>query len=876
MRRNHLFFSFLLLSFLFFNLGCSIFSNDDDDPVIIGETATISGKVEFPASAGTEASIRAAIDFAKYHVYINGVKVTLNADGTFSGDVPQADEYEIEVRFAGSGKAVLKAHASKEDEGKEIEVDIKTTAESLAYLAYKEKSGKSDKNFQSFKEIVAEVQETIDQLAETIEKALKSISNIESEDFDLEENEEVKSKTEEAAKKAEEEEEKQASSSTTSTTSSSTTSSTADSTTTTSSSTSSTTAATKPAASLAINDGAERCNSRTVTLNLTGVQGDGALLMSVDGGDFVTLDQAKSHTLSSGDGTKTATVVIKDSLENKSDDITDSIVLDTTLPEVSSTSPANGSEIENLSASITLVFSEDMDPETITATTFISNDDVSGTLSYSDKKLVFTPSTDFSAGATYTFILKKSASDLAANGLAQDYNYAISTKGNEKWASPTIISQLTGEISMADTTNMLSLNDSGKAMAGWIQHDGSYLSVYGSYYDGSTWSTPQLLEDDDSQSWLNCYATSIDSDEEQKGWVFWNTNGGFNSVWGRALTNGEPQGVATLLAGGTISDRAREPIAAMTATGKTVLLYRKYTDTGQGTRYDIYTKIHSGTAWGTAQAVSSTESTCGEHCLSMKSASNKAMAVWQQAKYNSGIEVPVGIFVSTFDGTGWSNLTQLDSDTNSGYPKVAYNGSKAVVSWLKNNNIYIRYYDGSSWGTAQQMTSTPVGINIKGVNRLAINDDGKVILLWQTGENEVLASIKGNFLQRMKARISAAVAPPSYILKYRYYDGSSWSTETDLFENSIICSYPNISYRNGKAIVIWTRQGFVGESIVSELYSADFNGASFASAALVIEDSSKLFEGRDLLINNSGKSMLLGYYLELSESTLFKLAATTK
>ncbi|MFC1742706.1 RCC1 domain-containing protein [Candidatus Riflebacteria bacterium] len=326
MNRNY-FYTFIMLTALMI-IGCNILSSDDDDaPAVTTQEVTMSGKVEFPETAGTLASIRAKVDFTKYRVYINGVRVTLNDDGTYSGDVPEAEEYVIEVRFAGSPKAVLKATASKDDEGKEVKVDVKTTAHTLAYEAFKQQTGKSDKNFKDFAELVDEADEAIEKIAESIEKVLQSVSNLESEDLDLENNEEIKSNTEEATKKAEEEEAKQATSTTT--TSSTTTSTTAVDTTTTSSSTSSTTAVELPAGTLAINDGAASTDSVNVILNLTVTQAVGVVTMSVDGGDFEALNQAKSHTLSSGDGEKTVTIILKDE-NGQSSDITDTITLDTT------------------------------------------------------------------------------------------------------------------------------------------------------------------------------------------------------------------------------------------------------------------------------------------------------------------------------------------------------------------------------------------------------------------------------------------------------------------------------------------------------------------------------------------------------------------
>ncbi|MFC1742761.1 RCC1 domain-containing protein [Candidatus Riflebacteria bacterium] len=473
---------FLFISFVLF--GCSITGSDDDEETA-PKITTLSGKIDFPATAGTTASIkiRAKVDFTKYRVYINGVRVTLNDDGTFSGDVPEAEEYDIQVRFAGSNKAILRAHASKGEENKELEVDVKTTAKSLAYVAYKEQAGKSDKKFEDFKELVDEIQDTIDDLADSIENALKSLSNLESEDFDLEEDEEIKKKTEESAKKAEEEEAKQA-------TSSSTTS-----TTTSSSSTSTTTAAAAlPSGVLAINDGAEKTDSVNVTLNLTGITGTGVITMSVDGGDFETLNQAKTYTLSEGDGEKTITIVLKDD-NGESKPIGDTIILETPpapVPEVFMPKIAAG-------FAHALLLKKD---KTVWAWGYNGNYQLGiGNNSSQDNPVqvgVVPPSTSTSSSSTSTTTGSGPLTDCIAVAGGGDHSLAIKSDGTMlAWGSnndgqcglgddsdsnvyfPTQVLNLTDVIAIAaGYYHSLAVKSDGTAWA-WGSHDSGQLGIGG-------------------------------------------------------------------------------------------------------------------------------------------------------------------------------------------------------------------------------------------------------------------------------------------------------------------------------------------------------------------------------------------------------------
>ncbi|MFC1742707.1 RCC1 domain-containing protein [Candidatus Riflebacteria bacterium] len=331
MKRNYFFMLFLLM--ITGILGCGLLSNDDDDELSAPQTTTITGKVEFPESAGTVGSIRGSIkgkvDLTNYRIWINDIRFVLHDDGTYTAQLTVADEYDIQVRFAGSNNAILRAIATPDSTTGGVPVNILSTAISLAYIAYTSQAGQSA-NFQTFEELVDEADEVIQELAVAIETALQSVENLESEDFNLEDDENVQAKTDDAVEKAEEEEEKLASGTTTTTTSTTSTTAEVDTTTTTSSTTT-TTAVELPDGTLAINDGAATTETVNVILNLTVTQAMGVITMSVNGGEFEPLNMAKSHTLSEGDGEKTVTIILKDD-NGESKEITDTITLETPKP----------------------------------------------------------------------------------------------------------------------------------------------------------------------------------------------------------------------------------------------------------------------------------------------------------------------------------------------------------------------------------------------------------------------------------------------------------------------------------------------------------------------------------------------------------------
>ena len=111
-------------------------------------------------------------------------------------------------------------------------------------------------------------------------------------------------------------------------------------------------------------------------------------------------------------------------------------VLDTTPPTVNSTTPANGTSGVPLATSITAAFSEDLNPSTVSGTTFelrsSDNTLVSGTVSYdaASRTAGLVPSAALAASTIYSATLRGGPSgvkDWGGNALASDVAWSFTT-----------------------------------------------------------------------------------------------------------------------------------------------------------------------------------------------------------------------------------------------------------------------------------------------------------------------------------------------------------------------------------------------------------------------------------------------------------------
>jgi len=113
---------------------------------------------------------------------------------------------------------------------------------------------------------------------------------------------------------------------------------------------------------------------------------------------------------------------------------------DVTPPIVSSNSPLNNATNIPTDTTLSVIFSEEIDPSTIDSNTFIVNNGVTGTISYDVGTITatFTPATNLSYSTTYTATITTGVEDLALNPLQADFSWSFTTASAPDTTPPAI------------------------------------------------------------------------------------------------------------------------------------------------------------------------------------------------------------------------------------------------------------------------------------------------------------------------------------------------------------------------------------------------------------------------------------------------------
>jgi len=98
-------------------------------------------------------------------------------------------------------------------------------------------------------------------------------------------------------------------------------------------------------------------------------------------------------------------------------------------PFVVATEPADGATKVPVTSTISVSFSEKMNPESIEPSDFQINDGMTGTITYGGVTATFTPSEPFDYDSTYTVVVSSNVEDEVGRKMQQNYTFSFSTVG---------------------------------------------------------------------------------------------------------------------------------------------------------------------------------------------------------------------------------------------------------------------------------------------------------------------------------------------------------------------------------------------------------------------------------------------------------------
>ncbi len=280
-----------------------------------------------------------------------------------------------------------------------------------------------------------------------------------------------------------------------------------------------------------------------------------------------------------------------------------------------------------------------------------------------------------------------------------NYNLYANIHENGSWGTaPEVLT--TGSVS---SSYMDAATDGDGFVVVWLEYDGTYNSIYASVFDGSGWSTKQ--EVDDSSINGSAYLFSNASGEEKSlvsngtdyMLVYRQYDGSdYDNIYAVQF-DGSSWGSPQVLDDASINQSAYSPIIETNGT-EYLAMWNQY----DGTAHRVYSNEFDGSNWGTAQLLENSGNSFYGYPRRLTTNGTDYLAVWSQkdgTQYRS-----YASFYTT--GGSWSPTSALDSGTAGhqvySYPAAVHSsGNQYAAAWQEYNGsayeIMVTTYDGTTW-----------------------------------------------------------------------------------------------------------------------------------------------------------------------------------
>jgi hypothetical protein len=482
---------------------------------------------------------------------------------------------------------------------------------------------------------------------------------------------------------------------------------------------------------------------------------------------------------------------------------------DTTVPMVSSSTPADNSTGVVLDTLVTATFSEKVNSGTIDTSSFMLRNardaiiPAAVTLDMNSNMATLTPNQPLSMATRYTATLSTAITDVAGNALAATVSWNF-TAADGQWGTAT---KIENDDSGRAEKPQIAFDSSGNAFAVWQQYNGTRWDIYANIYTAGSWGMPERIGTGDFGDERE---PQIVTDANGNALAVWLKSDASDNVFSSFYTAGTGNWGAPEQVNKTFGGNATSPQVAFDASGNAMAIWSGGAEPN-GIYFNRYT---AGVGWATMSSPVTDILVGGSNFQPQIAidANGDALAIWLKAD-----SMGTKIWASRYTlGTGWGAEEPVESDKtgNSSGGQIEFDpNGNAIAVWVLDDNITAnRYTPGAGWGTEEPLESNSIGMTsgFFGEPQIGIDSDGNALVVWQRTDNM-----------------------DSSIYSNRYTVGIGWGMAELIETGGGRAGSPQIAIDpNGNALAIWqqTENPADGDDAVVNRYTL---GAGWSSAQII-------------------------------------------
>ena len=432
-------------------------------------------------------------------------------------------------------------------------------------------------------------------------------------------------------------------------------------------------------------------------------------------------------------------------------------VVDNTAPTLRASVPAAGASAVASGTVVSIMFSEAIDPSTVTAasvTLQAAGVGVPVSAAVAGSTVTLTPSAPLAAATSFAVTVSTAVRDLAGNALASAGSWSFATGAvavAAAWSEPVVLDTGDGaafEPAVAATMEDVQTGVTQAAVV-WKQHDGTQNSIHVSRYALGSWTMAQLVEDRTAvgrssaggastpRVTMGAYGRTLAT------WLYDDGNSGY-SIWGNEAGSSSLASSARQLSpGGSISglamaidgrghnvftvwsqhDAARAPASYRTAQMQYLYVPCEFLLPCVWSPDDF--------GWRSSTLVETAPWDAFEPRVAAHG-QDGAVAVWNKSDGTAGVE----LWANTHSRAGgWATPVRVDAGSNrmpSESSLASSAADNAVVAWIESvagrQTVFASRLDNSGWSTP--IVFNDVSVGRASSPRVAMDAAGNAIVVW--------------------------------------------------------------------------------------------------------------------------------------------------
>jgi hypothetical protein len=517
---------------------------------------------------------------------------------------------------------------------------------------------------------------------------------------------------------------------------------------------------------------------------------------------------------------------------------------DTIAPSVSSNVPAAGAVDIARDGTVSVTFSEDILPGSVTTNSLTLGNGVSGSVSFDPNTNIatFTPDAPLALLTTYTVTLTTAVMDLAGNPLANDISWTFTTVDGA-WG----INELANPGANDTWAPQVSVDDGGNAIAIWVEDNGSgsgYFDIWVRRYTAadSTWGTATMIGPGAGFNIGGILGgdpqISFDSDGNAvAAWARIDGSGGDNEIMASRYTVADDTW-SVVAAIGASRGQVRVPQFGFDGSGNAIAVW-EHQETGNNI-YSVRSSQFSAVdnTWSPAVYLENELLSARDPQIAVDTSGN-AIAVWQQRTDDGLFTYDIQVSRYTIADDTWSAPQSIRNNPPfvSFLPQITMDsGGDAIVVWEQRDpgqdfQIWTNRFtvaDGT-WGTPM---SIDAGTGDAYNAQIDVDAGGNVISVWQQ------RTVAGNDTYEI------------LVSRYTVADGL-WGTPTRIDTAAGLVSLPQIAVdAAGNATVVWEQDDGTG---IYDVRSSRFSLIDGNwSLPVVVDTGAGTIFGPQISVNDSG------------------------